>query len=60
MAEDFTYEVWQYGIMVASATSPDKARARREAMRYLMQYAQDGKATLRGPDTEMSVEHSQC
>lgn len=53
----FTFEVWQDGIMVASASANDKERARREAMHYLMQYAQNGPATLCGPDTEITVEH---
>lgn len=56
--QEYTYEVWQDGIMVASATSSDKAAARREGMHYLMQYAQDGPARITGPDVEMVVEHS--
>jgi hypothetical protein len=54
----FTYQIWQDGMMVASATSTDKATAKREGLRYLHQYAQDGSATIRGPDVDMTVEHS--
>lgn len=47
---EYTYEVWQGGMMVASATSSDRTKACNEATNYAIQYAKDGPADLIGPD----------
>ena len=47
-----TFSVWQDGIKVAAVTSDDRIEALREALHYLMQYSQDGKAELRGVTPE--------
>lgn len=50
-----TYEVWQDGICVASVTSNNQDDAKREIMRYAIQYMQDGPIEVRGPDLRTVV-----
>lgn len=45
--KDFTVEVWQGGMMVASATASDLKTARREGNHYAMMYSQDGPIEIR-------------
>lgn len=44
-----TYEVWQDGQRVASATSASKLEVLKEIARYANQYAQDGPIEIKGP-----------
>lgn len=48
------FEVWQDGIMVASAVCDDRGRALAEIMHYAMIYSQDGPVEIRGIDMEGS------
>ena len=49
MPPDFTFELWQDGFAVASATASDVEQARREIMHYARQYVQDGPVEIKGP-----------
>ena len=49
MAE-YTFELWQNGVMVASVDGPSLDRARAEIMHYAAMYAQDGPCEIRGAD----------
>jgi hypothetical protein len=45
VSEEVTFEIWQDGIMVASATA-DRPRAWRDAVHYAAMYGQDGPADI--------------
>ena len=47
MAQEFSVELWQDGIMVASVHSPSKEDAERDIRHYAWQYAQDGPLLIR-------------
>lgn len=46
-----TFEVWQDGVMVASASGPREA-AFSEALHYAMVYGQDGPCQIKGCDAD--------
>lgn len=48
MSDDYNLEVWQGGIMVASAHGADFERVHAEAMHYAMVYSPDGQTEIRG------------
>lgn len=45
---DYSFELWQDDIMVASVDSSNLKMARQEIMHYAMMYAQDGPCEIRG------------
>jgi hypothetical protein len=46
------FELWQDGIMVAEVEGPTFEEARSEIMHHAMDYAQDGKVEIRGPEAQ--------
>lgn len=46
--DEYTFEIWQGGMMVAEVTAPDLESARREALHYAITYAQDGPVEIKG------------
>lgn len=58
--DDWTFELWQDGIMVASTSGP-KADALREIRHYATQYAEDGPVEIRDANgTQWSSEDSKA
>lgn len=49
MDKDFTFELWQDGIMVASVSSVVEEHALDEIAHYALMYGQDGPCEIRGP-----------
>lgn len=47
MSEDFRFELWQEGIMVAAVNSPNYHRGLREIAHYANVYAQDGPVQIK-------------
>lgn len=45
---EYDLEIWQGGVMVASAHGSDFERVHAEAMHYAMVYGQDGATEIRG------------
>jgi hypothetical protein len=45
--KEHRFEIVQEGMVVAGVTSPSEAKGFMEAMRYAMQYRQDGPVTMR-------------
>ena len=54
---DYTFELWQNGIMVASVDGPDLIRVRAEIMHYAAQYIEDGPLEIRGANVA-ALRHS--
>lgn len=47
--DEFEYELWQDGIMVAAVTCAKRDDAEREIRHYGAMYRQDGPCEIRGP-----------
>ena len=47
MPQEYRYELWQDGIMVAATAADSREDARKEIAHYAIMYAQDGPCTVR-------------
>lgn len=47
MIEEFRFQLWQSGVMVAAVSAPDRARALVEIGHYAKQYEQDGPTEIK-------------
>jgi hypothetical protein len=47
MPQEYTYELWQDGIMVAATSAATRKQAHDEIKHYAFMYAQDGPCQVR-------------